>query len=262
MDKSRSLIKLQDLQLSNKLDNKIRILLSILNFQLDQIRVSLPQARSQLRLPSLHSSHLSIIKSYCQTSNRQYLRISSETQRITSTRPQRNQSGSSQSLMTRISRRIFAPWTSRPFRGYLLTSKKGIVAKINEDMEPYSFIVSENGSYCLHQIAQTYIIRIMQEVIRLTEHAPLLNLKKTKVIQRDLFIAKLTSNDKEMDIKLAEKTARDLVQLIIQQVKDEEIQAFKDQIEGEQKLFKLKTITKNIENLVLQIADAKLPNPF
>jgi hypothetical protein len=44
----------------------------------------------------------------------------------------------------------------------------------------------------------------------LTEHAPLLTFKKTKEIQRDLFIAKLTSNDKEMDIKLAEMTGRDL----------------------------------------------------
>jgi hypothetical protein len=47
-------------------------------------------------------------------------------------------------------------------------------------MEPYSFIVSEQGSTCLHQIAQTYIIRIMQDVIRLTEHAPLLTFIKTK----------------------------------------------------------------------------------
>jgi hypothetical protein len=92
----------------------------------------------------------------------------------------------------------------------IFVSVEGIVSKINDDMEPYSFKVSEKGIYCLHQIAQTYIIRIMQEVIRLTEHAPLLNLKKTKVIQRDLFIAKLTSNDKEMDIKLAEKTGKDL----------------------------------------------------
>jgi len=59
-------------------------------------------------------------------------------------------------------------------------SVEGIVSKINDDMEPYSFIVSEHGSYCLHQIAQTYIIRIMQEVIRLTEHAPLLTFIKTK----------------------------------------------------------------------------------
>ena len=33
--------------------------------------------------------------------------------------------------------------------------------KINKDIEPFSFIVSEYGNYCLHQIAQTYIIRIM-----------------------------------------------------------------------------------------------------
>ena len=45
---------------------------------------------------------------------------------------------------------------------------------------------------------------------RLIEHAPLLTFIKTKEIQRDLFIAKLTSNDKEMDIKLAERTGRHL----------------------------------------------------
>jgi hypothetical protein len=45
-------------------------------------------------------------------------------------------------------------------------------------------------------------------------------------------------------------------------VKEEQIKAFQDLIEGEQNLFKLTTIIKNIENQLLQIADAKLPNPF
>ena len=48
----------------------------------------------------------------------------------------------------------------------------------------------------------------MQEVARLNEHAPLLTFNKTKDIQRDLFVAKLTSNDREIDIKLAERTGR------------------------------------------------------
>jgi hypothetical protein len=69
---------------------------------------------------------------------------------------------------------------------------EGIVAKLDEDMEPFSFKVSEHGRDCLHLITQTYIIRIMQEVARLKEHAPLLTFNKTKDIQRDLFIAKLT----------------------------------------------------------------------
>lgn len=59
---------------------------------------------------------------------------------------------------------------------------QGLVDKINEDMEPYRFIVSEQGCCCLHQIAQTYIIRIMQEVTRLEEHAPLHLFNKTKEI--------------------------------------------------------------------------------
>jgi hypothetical protein len=57
-----------------------------------------------------------------------------------------------------------------------------IVTNINEDMEPYWLKVKEDGLDCLHQIAQTYIVRIMQEVIRLTEQAPLFNLIKTKNI--------------------------------------------------------------------------------
>jgi histone H3/H4 len=47
-----------------------------------------------------------------------------------------------------------------------------ILNNINEDIEPYWLAVSENGRDCLHQIAQTYIVRIMQEVMRLVEHAP------------------------------------------------------------------------------------------
>lgn len=43
----------------------------------------------------------------------------------------------------------------------IVVSVEGIETKINEDMEPFSFILSEYGNYCLHQIAQTYIIRIM-----------------------------------------------------------------------------------------------------
>ena len=32
----------------------------------------------------------------------------------------------------------------------IVVEVEGVVAKLNEDMEPYSFIVSENGAYCLH----------------------------------------------------------------------------------------------------------------
>ena len=102
----------------------------------------------------------------------------------------------------------------------------------------------------------------MQEVARLNEHAPLLTFNKTKVIQRDLFIAKLTSNDREMDIKLAQRTGRFLAQMILKEVKDEQIQAFQAKIKGDLDLLKLKTIIKDIENQVLQIADGLLPNPF
>jgi hypothetical protein len=56
--------------------------------------------------------------------------------------------------------------------------EEDIVKIINEDMEPYWLTVSIHGRDCLHQIAQTYIVRIMQEVITLTEQAPLFTLIK------------------------------------------------------------------------------------
>lgn len=39
-------------------------------------------------------------------------------------------------------------------------SIEDIVDNINEDIEPYWLKVSEQGRDCLHQIAQTYIVRI------------------------------------------------------------------------------------------------------
>lgn len=65
-----------------------------------------------------------------------------------------------------------------------------------------------------------------------------------------------------MDVKLAERTGKHLAQNIIKKVKEEQIQAFQEIIEAEENLFKLRTIIKNIENQMLQIADGKLPNPF
>jgi hypothetical protein len=46
------------------------------------------------------------------------------------------------------------------------------------------------------------------------------------------------------------------------QVKVEQIQIFKERIKAEPDYFKLKTIIKDIEDQVLQIADGNLPNPF
>ena len=62
----------------------------------------------------------------------------------------------------------------------IVVAIESILNKINEDLEPYSLRVSENGTYCLHIVAQTYITRIMQEVRRITEQAPLLTFIKTK----------------------------------------------------------------------------------
>jgi hypothetical protein len=43
----------------------------------------------------------------------------------------------------------------------------------------------------------------------------------------------LTSNDKEMDVKLAERTGKHLAKIIIEKVKEKQIQEFRDIIEAE-----------------------------
>jgi hypothetical protein len=85
------------------------------------------------------------------------------------------------------------------------------VAKLNEDMEPFRLLsvrtwklLPPSNNADLHYQNNLRSLKIK------TEHAPLLTFIKTKDIQRDLFIAKLTSNDIEMDIKLAERTGRHL----------------------------------------------------
>lgn len=57
--------------------------------------------------------------------------------------------------------------------------------------------------------------------MRLTEHAQLLTFKKRKEVEKVSFIAKLTSNDKVMDINLAQKTANNLAEIIERDLKVE-----------------------------------------
>jgi hypothetical protein len=56
--------------------------------------------------------------------------------------------------------------------------------------------VSESGLHCLHRISRVYLIKLMQEVRKISEHTPLNIFKLSKSKQRDLFVAKITSNDK------------------------------------------------------------------
>jgi hypothetical protein len=55
--------------------------------------------------------------------------------------------------------------------------------------------VSESGLNCLHRIARTYLIRLMQEIRKLSEFTPINIFERSKDREKDLFIAKLTSND-------------------------------------------------------------------
>ena len=62
--------------------------------------------------------------------------------------------------------------------------------------------------------------------MRITEHAPLFTLNQRKIDQRELFIAKLTSNDNKMDEDLAQNMGKHLAQIILKDLKSEQMQIF------------------------------------
>jgi hypothetical protein len=56
--------------------------------------------------------------------------------------------------------------------------------------------VSESGLHCLHRIARVYLIKLMQEVRKISEHTPLYIFEDSNLKQKNLFVAKITSNEK------------------------------------------------------------------
>ena len=59
--------------------------------------------------------------------------------------------------------------------------------------------VSDSGLYCLHRITKAYLIRLMREVKKITEYTPIHSFNKSYQREKDLFVAKLTSNDQKAD---------------------------------------------------------------
>jgi hypothetical protein len=64
--------------------------------------------------------------------------------------------------------------------------------------------VSESGLHCLHRITRAYLIRLMQEVRKLSEYSPIHIFESSKNKEKELFIAKITSNDAKADKLKAE----------------------------------------------------------
>jgi len=64
--------------------------------------------------------------------------------------------------------------------------------------------VSESGLHCLHRIARTYLIRLMQEMRKLAEFTPIHIFERSKIREKDLYIAKITSNNVREDKSKAE----------------------------------------------------------
>jgi hypothetical protein len=59
--------------------------------------------------------------------------------------------------------------------------------------------VSESGINCLHRIARTYLIRLMQEIRKISEFTPIHIFEQSKMREKELFIAKITSNNAKAD---------------------------------------------------------------
>lgn len=78
-------------------------------------------------------------------------------------------------------------------------------------------------------------------------------------MQRGLFIAKLTSNDKDMDTAIAKRTADHIAKFINEEQKKSEIDRFQKAIASEKDIFKLKNIVRSIEDSLIAIADGKDP---
>jgi hypothetical protein len=71
--------------------------------------------------------------------------------------------------------------------------------------------ISDNGQYCLHRITKAYLARLIREVRKIIEYTPLHLFDRNKINEKNLFVAKLTSNDEQADkliaIRNAEKVA-------------------------------------------------------
>ena len=59
--------------------------------------------------------------------------------------------------------------------------------------------VSERGLNCLHRITRTYLIRLMIEIKKITEHTPLHSFVRSKMLVKNLFVVKLTSYEYNAD---------------------------------------------------------------
>ena len=59
--------------------------------------------------------------------------------------------------------------------------------------------VSESGINCLHRIARIYLIRLMQEIRKISEFTPIHIFEQSKMREKELFIAKITSNNAKAD---------------------------------------------------------------
>lgn len=129
-----------------------------------------------------------------------------------------------------------------------------IVSNIDAELEAFSLNVNDVGISSLHQITYTLISSIYIEIRKINESSPLINFEKTKEIEKKLFVAKLTSKDEDNDKTLAAKAANNLIRIVEEQVRDEQVLAFNNRIKEYKDFFSVQQITKDVENYILKIA--------
>lgn len=76
---------------------------------------------------------------------------------------------------------------------------KSYIAEMNEELSRYLLRLSEKGESIIHQISLVYLSSLSIEHQIKLEKEPLEQIRKAKDQQIDIFCAKLTSNEEELD---------------------------------------------------------------
>eukprot|EP00347_Sterkiella_histriomuscorum_P017940 403347401 len=139
------------------------------------------------------------------------------------------------------------------------TDVKTIVQELNEDLDRFAFKLSEKGTSLIHQAAQVFLIALGQHHLIKIEQGSLENLRNGKQIQKQLFIAKLTSNQQQLDLGLAKKLAKESQQYLIQKYTQEALDEFRQAHQRNEQKFNKKDLVQEIEDAALTIESNKIP---
>eukprot|EP00347_Sterkiella_histriomuscorum_P024480 403330967 len=136
---------------------------------------------------------------------------------------------------------------------------KSIIQQLNEDLDRFAFKLSEKGISLLHLTAQVFLITLGEQLLIKIEQGSLENLRHGKQIQKQLFIAKLTSNQEELDQGIAIKLAKDAQNYLILKFTQEAVNEFKQVHQRNESKFIKKDLVREIEDQALKIVSDEIP---